>query len=91
MTRPEYEEVECRDCGRPFNLAAQSYYDNRCPECVAADAPERTWPGCMRCGERIPPDERATVTIGPQAPGQTAESVPVHKRCKRTGRRGRRL
>jgi phage FluMu protein Com len=28
-----YELIECRDCGTQFNLGAQHYYDNKCPEC----------------------------------------------------------
>lgn len=31
--RQESEEMECRNCGATFNLAAQMYYDNMCPEC----------------------------------------------------------
>lgn len=29
----ETEEMKCRKCGSTFNLAAQFYYDNLCPEC----------------------------------------------------------
>jgi len=28
-----YELVECRECATKFNLGAQFYYDNLCPEC----------------------------------------------------------
>lgn len=33
MHQPESEEIECRECGTVFNLAAQYYYDNLCPSC----------------------------------------------------------
>jgi predicted Zn-ribbon and HTH transcriptional regulator len=29
----ETEEHDCRNCGSTFNLAAQMYYSNICPEC----------------------------------------------------------
>lgn len=76
------EIVECRDCGKAFNIAAQYYFADLCPTCVKEQEPERTWPGCFVCGEKIPPAERATKIVGPSAPGQSSERVPVHEGCK---------
>lgn len=28
-----FQIVECRECGAPFNLGAQPYYGGLCPEC----------------------------------------------------------
>lgn len=67
----EREETECRECGTPFNLSAQWYYDNLCPECKAEqDGEETTWPVCVQCGEKYPPDEgRLTRIANPSLPG----------------------
>lgn len=73
--------VECRDCGAEFSLEDVWYYDNLCPACMAGEEPERTWPGCAVCGERIPPGERAAKRILNRTLG-TFEHVPVHRRCK---------
>lgn len=27
------ELIDCRECGRQFDLAHQRYYDNLCPKC----------------------------------------------------------
>lgn len=74
--------VECRKCGTEFDLALQNYYDNLCPSCMDEENPERKWPGCMECGEKIPPDERATKTVRGAARDPATVSVPVHEDCK---------
>lgn len=33
------ETIECRECGTPFNLGVQDYYDNLCPRCYATSEP----------------------------------------------------
>jgi hypothetical protein len=82
MRRRERQEVECRQCGTVFNLSAQTYFDNLCPSCVAAGSPERTWPGCVVCNERIPPEQREYVTVQNRSPGgPSTERVPVHGDC----------
>lgn len=76
------EITECRECGAEFDLARQHYYSDICPSCLKEEEPERTWPGCIICGDKIPPEERATKVFPPQGPGQTSERVPVHEGCK---------
>lgn len=34
----EYEIIECRNCQAAFNLAAQIYYDDLCPDCDRKNA-----------------------------------------------------
>lgn len=81
--RPPEEIIECRECGRKFDLAAQNYYDNLCPACVRESDPDRTWPMCWECSERVPPDERATVRLPPAARDPGPVPVTVHEgRCK---------
>lgn len=72
---------ECVACGAEYDLARQSYYGPKCPSCTADEDPERTWPGCCVCSERIPPGERASKVMGGSF-GVPAERVPVHERCK---------
>jgi len=67
--------ISCAECSREFDLARQHYYDNVCPSCKDDRV---TWPGCFRCSERIPPEERATVTVR----GRTGtERLPAHESC----------
>ena len=41
VTQDEYEAslalIDCSECGRQFNLGAQSYYGPRCPNCRTND------------------------------------------------------
>lgn len=78
----EYEEVECRECETPFNIGAQWYYDDLCPECKAeADGEQATWPACIRCGEKYEPGTGEMVPIrNPSRPGG-AERVVVCGDC----------
>jgi Zn finger protein HypA/HybF involved in hydrogenase expression len=32
-----FDLVDCRNCGRPFNLGAQTYYTNLCPKCYRSE------------------------------------------------------
>lgn len=80
---PDQDLTECRECGETFNLAAQNYYDNLCPACVE---PERSWPICMECDERIPPDERAHKTVRGAARDPATVRVAIHESCKSNSR-----
>lgn len=81
--------VTCRECGATFDLSNQHYYDNLCPECMADHAPERTWPGCAVCGERVPPEDRTTIRVRGAARDPAWVTLPAHHRCA-TGRAERR-
>lgn len=75
--------TECRRCGSTFNLSRQWYVDNLCPSCKHDSDPEATLPGCYRCGEKIPPDERDSTVVTNRGPrGVERETLPVHARCK---------
>lgn len=78
---PDRDLIECRECGQTFDLSAQNYYDNLCPTCVAEERPERTWPICVACDDRIPPEERAYRTVRGAARDPSTVQVPVHEEC----------
>lgn len=75
------EPTECRDCGATFNLAAQYYYDNLCPECKreqdGEDAVDPVVGSCYVCDDDVrsteesysrraaPPDVREKVLVCP--------------------------
>lgn len=73
------EIIECRECGSEFNLAAQHYYDNLCPSC---QEDSRTWPGCARCSDRVPPGERTHITVQGARRDPSTVRLPVHEDCK---------
>lgn len=79
MQRGKPNIIECRSCGTDFNLNAQQYYNNLCPDCI----PEQyTWPKCFICRERIPPDVREKM-VTPSASRSSANlRVTVHESCK---------
>jgi hypothetical protein len=56
------EIVECTDCGSEFNLAAQAYYDNRCPSCKreesGEDAVDPVYGQCYVCDEDVRKSEQ---------------------------------
>ncbi len=79
MSLDEIDPVVCKDCGAEFNLSAQHYYDNVCPDCIE---PKRTWPICTECDERIPPDERSYRSIRGAARDPASVRVAVHDGCK---------
>lgn len=74
--------IECRNCGNKFDLNTQNYYDNICPSCMKEEEPERTWPICTECDEKIPPDERAYKTVRGAARDPSTVRLPVHEDCK---------
>lgn len=74
--------VTCRECEAEFDLSKQKYYGNICPTCLTKEDPERTWPACWRCNERIPPDERAKEYIRGGRRDPATVRVPVHEDCK---------
>lgn len=78
--RTPSEMIDCRDCGATFNLAAQFYYTNLCPDCVED---ERSKPVCPRCDERIDDDE-GTYTQTRTLHG--SETIFVHEDCEDDGR-----
>lgn len=89
MTERETETIECRECGTEFNLAAQWYHDDLCPACKREAAGEKaTWPGCLRCGERIRPDDVEYVLVS-GARG-SPERVEMHPSCAADHREERR-
>lgn len=45
----------CRDCDKVFDLEAQNYFDNICPNCIEDE--EKTWGKCAECRKKIPPEE----------------------------------
>lgn len=56
--------VMCAECDAHFRLEEQWYYDNLCPECKAGEDGEvATWPVCIRCFARIPPEEREYIYV----------------------------
>lgn len=73
--------IDCRSCGETFDLSKQNYYDNLCPSCIEEQEPERNWPLCMECDERIPPDERDSKTVRGAARDPATVQVPVHESC----------
>lgn len=76
------ELIECRECGCEFDLARQHYYDDICPSCLKEEEPERTWPGCFRCGDKYEPGTGHTVRVPPRGPGQSTEFLTVcSKEC----------
>jgi NMD protein affecting ribosome stability and mRNA decay len=77
--------VECRECGARFDLVKQVYYDNLCPSCMDEENPERNWPICAECDERIPPDEQASKTVEGGRRDPSAVSLPVHEDCRPPG------
>lgn len=74
--------VDCRECGRTFDLARQNYYDNLCPSCMEKENPERTWPRCTECDDPIPPEKRAYKTVRGAARDPSTVRLPVHEGCK---------
>lgn len=75
-------EVECRNCGTVFNLAAQWYYDNLCPSCKAEQGDEEdTWPACATCGDRVDPDEVEHKQVANPAMPGGRERVAVCPDC----------
>ncbi len=77
------ETVQCRDCGTSFNLDAQWYYDNLCPSCKAEqDGEEKTWPSCIFCGDKIPPEGRTSTTVTNRSMRGGSERVTVHEDCE---------
>lgn len=75
----ETEEIECRDCGTTFNLAAQWYYSPLCPECKAnEDGEDTTLPACPRCGDRIQPGDGTTISVVNPGVAGGRETVYVH-------------
>jgi NMD protein affecting ribosome stability and mRNA decay len=83
--QPEREDTECRNCGTTFNLAAQHYYDDMCPDCMKEENPKRTWKGCSRCDEKIPPDELKWRVVRGGRRDPSTVKLPVHKKCKKDG------
>ncbi len=82
MVDSQPEIIECRKCGTEFDLAAQNYYDNLCPSCVSNENPERTWPVCIECEQKIPPYRREYKTVRGAARDPSTVKVPVHENCK---------
>jgi hypothetical protein len=78
---PEHDAdlTECRECGTTFDLAMQNYYDALCPSCIP---PERTWPRCIECDDKVPPDERTQVTVPGAARDPRTVKLTVHKSCE---------
>lgn len=74
------EMTDCRNCGAEFDLARQNYYDNICPSCLKEEEPERTWPSCASCGDKIPPGEREYKTVAERRGGTS--QLPIHADCK---------
>lgn len=72
---------DCIDCGKQYNLSQQSYYGPRCPECVAEKNPERTWPGCFKCSEKVDPDEAEMIKVRGAARDPTWVTMPAHPEC----------
>jgi DNA-directed RNA polymerase subunit RPC12/RpoP len=70
--------LDCRDCGRTFDLAAQNYYDQVCPECVDD---ERTWPLCFKCSERVGPEDRTPIKVTGGLMDNDTAKVPAHEEC----------
>jgi hypothetical protein len=70
--------MKCRDCGAPFDLASQNYYDNLCPSCVED---ERTWPLCHKCSEKVSPDNMTSIEVGGSMLNPGTEYVPAHEEC----------
>lgn len=79
--REPQEIIKCRECDTRFNLTAQRYYDNLCPACKKEQNPEATWPICVECDERIPPDERDTKSVRGAARDPATVNLPVHEDC----------
>lgn len=90
MREQEEEIIECRECGTTFNLAAQFYYDNKCPSCVEADEPKRSWPSCIRCGEKYEPGTGVSTTVTNRSMrGGTERVVACSDECASKLGRGR--
>lgn len=85
MHDEDAEIIECRECGARFDLTEQVYYDNLCPRCMDEENPERNWPVCAECDERIPPDEQASKTVKGARRDPATVRLPVHEDCKTDG------
>lgn len=80
MNRQPTDLRDCTECGAAFDLESVNYYGPKCPECVD---PEKTWPYCWECSEKVDPDEVESVGLtnrrGRHA-GRT-DYVPCHPDC----------
>lgn len=71
-------EVSCRNCGAVFDLAAQWYFDDLCPSCMAEVATEaRTQPQCCCCNERYDSADGVVARVRNRGMPGPAERVGV--------------
>lgn len=70
---------ECIDCGAAYVLVHQDYYGPRCPDCVPDD---RSWPRCMKCGDRYEPGTSVSTWVSnPPAPDGRERVLVCSEEC----------
>jgi hypothetical protein len=67
----------CRECGAPFNMDQQPYYDYYCPSCMREKDPQRLARSCAECGDDVMPDDVLSVSI-PEPPGSRRAGRRAH-------------
>lgn len=85
MTRNAHEHdpemIDCRNCGAPFDLARQYYYEDLCPSCKKEkdgdDAVDPVVGKCHVCGDEVRSTEQCYSTKAAHPELRRGEGVLV--------------